>query len=160
MTTNLQFEEYCKEINIKLNGIYNKDNLPYLAKRKDGFYIVNSQDEYNLEGEMNGGIHWVCFVVEGKECCYMDSFGGEPYRQIQEFAPSKVVYSKEQIQDINSSRCGEFCVWFGYCCLKKYKKVKGLHNRLMLFLNDFDKENLKENDNIIKENFSSLHIKV
>ena len=71
MTTNLQLEEYCKEVNIKLNGIYNKDNLPYLAKRKDGFYIVNSQDEYNLEGEMNGGIHWVCFVVEGKECCYM-----------------------------------------------------------------------------------------
>ena len=53
MTTNLQLEEYCKDLNIKLNGIYNKDNLPYLSKRKDGLYIVNSQDEYDAEGNMN-----------------------------------------------------------------------------------------------------------
>ncbi len=158
MTTNIQLTEYCKKLGVKLNEIRNKNDLPYLKDRKDGLYIINSQNF--LEGS---GIHWVGLYLEGKEACYMDSFAGFPYRQVKEFCQGKrLVFNKTQIQHIDSKRCGEFCVWFGYCMHKKYRKIKGLHNRLRLFLKDFENDDreLLKNDNILKKNFSLFNINI
>ena len=160
MTTNIELENYCKQLKIKLNGIYHKDSLPFLEKRKDGLYIINSQDEKNIDGEVNGGIHWVCLYIDGKQSCYFDSYSGHPYRQVQEFATKHFTYNKAQIQALNSVRCGEFCVYFGYCQQHKYKKVAGLHNRLMMMLQEFDLFEEKKNDDILKEKFSELYIKI
>ena len=156
MTTNLDLEKYCKSLQVKLNGVFNKDDLPFLKHRKDGLYILNSENL--LEGS---GVHWVGLVILGKQSCYFDSFGGEyPYRQVKEFSTNRLIYNNQRLQDLTSVRCGEFCVYFGYCLLNKYKKIKGLHNRLKLFLNEFYKENYKKNDDILKEKFSSLNINI
>ena len=158
MTTNIQLTDYCKKLGVKLNEIRNKDDLPYLRDRNPGLYIINSQNL--LEGS---GIHWVALYIEEKEACYMDSFAGYPYRQIKEFCQGKrLVFNKTQIQHIDSTRCGEFCVWFGYCMYKKYRKIKGLHNRLKLFLKEFetDDRELLKNDNYLKKNFSLFKINI
>ncbi len=158
MTTNIQLTEYCKKLGVKLNEIRNKDDLPYLKDRKEGLYIINSENF--MEGN---GIHWVAYYVEGSECCYMDSFAGFPYRQIKEFSKGlRLVYNQTQIQHIDSKRCGEFSDWFGDCMYKKYRKVKGLHNRLKLFLKEFetDDRELLKNDNILKKNFLLFKINI
>jgi len=158
MTTNIQLSGYCKKLGVKLNEIRNKDDLPYLKNRKDGLYIINSENF--MEGN---GIHWVAYYVDGKEACYMDSFAGFPYRQIKEFSKGlRLVFNKTQLQHIDSKRCGEFSVWFGYCMYKKYRKVQGLHNRLKLFLKEFetDDRELLKNDNILKKNFLLFKINI
>ena len=59
MTTNIQLEDYCKQLGIRLNAIRSKDDLPRLHERRSGLYIVNSEDL--LGGQ--GGIHWVALYV-------------------------------------------------------------------------------------------------
>jgi len=156
MTTNIQLQDYCKKLRVPLIAIRNKDDLPQLNERKDGLYIINSE---NLQGP-NGGIHWVGLYIEGNQACFMDSFAGFPYRQIKEFSPKNLIFNKKQIQHLESQRCGEFVVWFGYCMCKKYKNQKGLQNRLLLFLKEFDHQNLRKNDEILVKKFSLYNVKI
>ena len=160
MTTNIQLEEICKKLGVRLNAIRSKDDLPRLHERRTGLYIINSEDMFGSEG----GIHWVGLYVNQddyhKESVYFDSFGGHPYRQCKEFATSKLFYNKEQIQDIESKRCGEFVCYFGYCMDKKYKHVKGLQNRLLLCIRQFNLKDSKANDEILRKKYLSLNIKI
>ena len=160
MTTNIQLENYCKQLKLKLNGIYYKDKLPYRHERKEGLYIINSQDEKDIKGEPNGGVHWVCLYIKGKESSYFDSYGGHPYRQVREFATPHFTYNKAQIQALNSARCGEFCVYFGYCMQHKFKKVDGLNKKMMLMIQEFDLFDQKKNDDILKEKLSELYVNI
>ena len=56
------------ENDVKLNGVYSRDNLP--NKRKDGAYVINL-DEYS-----GIGTHWVALWVNNN-VTYFGSFGVE-----------------------------------------------------------------------------------
>ena len=103
--SNLDIDEILNKYNIKYNGIFSKDKLP--NKLLNGFYIINLQSS-----NMGGGTHWVCLdKINDGLSYFMDAFGFP--------APQDIVdklhyydYNHKDIQDINSSSCGYYCIGF------------------------------------------------
>ena len=148
-TNNQELMEIMNEINIPLNGIYMKDNLPNILK--SGNYIIN------LNSQGQPGSHWVCCKIIGKNIYYFDSFGGYPIESIMTKSKQNnmnVYYSTRQYQHINSELCGWFCVAFFYLT----KNV--LNKDMMKKLNEFDnlfKTNTKLNDKILIKYIKSFY---
>ena len=94
--------DYC------FGGVYSKDQLPpsqELIRTK--FYIVNMQD--HDEGE---GTHWVVFYYNKPlTSIYFDSFGFPPPEDVEEVI-KEYIYNDEDIQDLESTTCGYFCIAF------------------------------------------------
>ena len=94
--------DYC------FGGVYSKDQLPpeqELIRTK--FYIVNMQD--HDEGE---GTHWVVFYYNKPlTSIYFDSFGFPPPEDVEEVI-KEYIYNDEDIQDLESTACGYFCITF------------------------------------------------
>ena len=94
--------DYC------FGGVYSKDQLPpsqELIRTK--FYIVNMQD--HDEGE---GTHWVVFYYNKPlTSIYFDSFGFPPPEDVEEVI-KEYIYNDEDIQDLESTACGSFCIAF------------------------------------------------
>ena len=61
-----------------------------------------------------GGSHWICFIVKDKKSYYLDSFGGQPDKFLQNQLPEPKVYHNYRIQDIISKLCGPYCLCFFY----------------------------------------------
>ena len=156
MSTNIELEQWCKQLKIQLNAIRSKDDLPKLYQRRSGLYIINSEDL--LGGK--GGIHWVGLYIEGNQSVYFDSFAGYPYRQVKEFATSRLYFNRDQLQHIDSTMCGHFVLYFGYCMNIKYKHIKGLQNRLVLCVRQFNLKDLEQNDEILTKKLKSLRINI
>jgi len=98
ITSNVQLENICKELNIPLNGIYVINELP--KEFKKGAYIYN----------LNGQSHWVCSYNNE----YFDSMGENAPIEVLKFAKIKK-YNNKQIQDVYQNWCGIYCVcylWF------------------------------------------------
>ena len=91
--------------NIKINGIYQKDKLP--NKLLDGFIVVNLQS--SVDGN---GSHWSA-LFHSKECdLYYDAFGFISPEAIEDKIKKSYYYNKRDIQNINSSSCGFYCIAF------------------------------------------------
>ena len=90
--------DYC------FGGVYSKDQLPQELIRTK-FYIVNMQD--HDEGE---GTHWVVFYYNKPlTSIYFDSFGFPPPEDVEEVMKYN---NDEDIQDLESTACGYFCIAF------------------------------------------------
>ena len=61
-----------------------------------------------------GGSHWTGFVVKGNKSYYFDSFGGNPDKFLLNHLPKSILYHNYEIQGINSSLCGGYCLYFSY----------------------------------------------
>ena len=83
-------------------GVYSKDKLP--KDLKNGWYVVNMEN-YN-DGP---GTHWVCFK-SGSPFIYFDPYGISPPTDIMQVIPKKLYYNTSQIQDLDSTACGWFCI--------------------------------------------------
>lgn len=141
-TTNFDLEQICMKLNVKLKGIYLKNQLLNI-KPVNGCYIVNMSDV----GE--GGTHWFCIYIENKKAVVFDSFGVAPADEVLLFLYTipKVFYNKQQVQEIKSSACGWYCVLFLYMTSnskdpfhtrihnyqKLFSKVKLIHNDSKLY---------------------------
>jgi len=103
--SNFDIDEILKNYDIKYNGIFSKDILP--NKLLNGFYIINLQNS-----NIGGGTHWTSlYKINDGYSLYYDSFGFP--------APQDIVdklhcydYNKKDIQDIDSSSCGYYCICF------------------------------------------------
>ena len=107
-------------------GCYAYDTLPYI-KRKSNISIVINTANSKLIGE-----HWVAIKMINNECFYFDSFGvGIVNENIKEFVKiyKTVIYSTRCIQNIESDKCGEFCVAF----IKNVKCVESYRNFITSF---------------------------
>ena len=107
-------------------GCYPYDTLPYI-KRKSNISIVINTANSKLIGE-----HWVAIKMINNECFYFDSFGvGIVNENIKEFVKiyKNVIYSTRCIQNIESDKCGEFCVAF----IKNVKCVESYRNFITSF---------------------------
>ena len=146
--SNFDLFRIAEEKRIPLNDVIAKDETKKL--KKDGNYIIN------LENHNQGGSHWTALILGKKNCLYCDSFGMPPPEQLYLFLEKKykkeVDFSRREIQDMDSTLCGYFCLEF----LKFMKEHSSgaLVDNLQLFQNRFS-ENTKENDNILAKLFLS-----
>lgn len=122
------------------NGWYSKDTLP--NQLKYGWYMVNMQDH-----NKGNGTHWVCLKYNPFTSIYFDSFGVILPYDILERCNHNMVYNEEQIQDINSTACGWFCI-----ALILSDKDKNLNEGVFLnrYIHNFSKDTLI-NDRILKD---------
>ena len=141
-TSNFDLEDLSQKYNLPLVGVYSKDELP--KQIQVGSYIINLQD--STEGQ---GSHWCLIkIFDKKNALYFDSFGQplplEVLHFLRHYKP--VPYSNRQIQNIDSSRCGLYCI----ACDRYMSTIK---RRNMLeqfddFLNMFTGDT-KKNDAIL-----------
>lgn len=123
-------------------GTFSKDVLPKLQNK---FYIIN------LDNNDGDGTHW-CLVYNcrPKQCLYFDSFGQpSPENVLKRMKQigKHIYYNDMQIQNINSSNCGYYCVYVA-CNL-------ALGRPYIDVILDFD-PNTKSNETKI-ENYSKSH---
>ena len=119
MTSNFQLQRYFEDEPL-FGGVYSKDELRNM-KPASKFYIVNLQDS-----DQGGGTHWVLVVnFLPKLIIYFDPFGVYPPNDIAGFmlkARSKQpVWSKLDYQELDSSKCGQYCVLVANALLKQLR---------------------------------------
>lgn len=101
-----EVEEILHNAGVKnFGGVFSKDRLPTKLKN-NWWYIINLQN--HDEGE---GTHFTCFKY-GKSIEYYDSYGFPPPLQILKLERKigDIKWSNKQIQDINSTACGWYCI--------------------------------------------------
>jgi hypothetical protein len=129
--TNFQLIDILKKYNIKINGIYMKDELP--DKLSIGFYICNLQSSYQ-----GNGSHWTALYYNPKLSVYFDSYGFIPPLEIeQKIKP--YVYNNKDIQNYQSSSCGYFCVAFIKYMYKSTNIFQSYNEFETIFSNDTEK---------------------
>jgi uncharacterized protein (UPF0297 family) len=76
-----------------------------------------------MQSENEGhGSHWVACNKIGNNIEYFDSFGCIYPEDLQKtFSHCYITWNKKQIQNINSSACGYFCIGLG-CYITRNKK--------------------------------------
>jgi len=135
--TDTDLEALCKHFKIKLNGVYEKDELPLSkveskegAELPYGNYIIN----------LNGQSHWCGMVISPNGNFWYDSYGFPAPENLEKLM-GKYTWNDTQIQDIKSTACGYFVVAF----LKFMEKPN--RNMYNAFCNLFGSP--KQNDKIL-----------
>jgi len=120
------------------NGVFMKDQLPERLER--GSYIINLQSS----GDGNG-THWVALYHTPNFSYYYDSYGFVPPLEVQE----KIIpymYNDMEIQDLDSTACGYYCVAF---VLFLHQKMN-IERAFMGFINLFGKDT-ERNERILHQ---------
>jgi len=130
--TNLEIDDLVKHYNIKnYHGAFIDDRMP--SKLLNGYYIIN----------LDGHSHWTCLLKDGKDYYYFDSYGFLASEEVEEQI-GEYIYSDNQLQDMNSTSCGFFCLAFMHYMGKNKNKKLAYTNFLSLFTN-----NTKKNESIL-----------
>jgi hypothetical protein len=113
MLTNFDLQDKLSKLSIPIVGIFNKDEFTSMTPRQ-GYYIVNLDDDVDSQGMQKEGTHWTAFVIEGNKACYMDSFGFDAPRQVDTFLQKYKPYavSTKHIQNIETIICGSYVLYF------------------------------------------------
>ena len=128
--TNGELDELVKHYKIKkYHGCFIDDKLP--SKLHNGYYIIN----------LNGHSHWCCLLKYGKKYFYFDSYGFPASEEIEEQI-GEYIYSTNQLQNMDSSSCGFFCIaWMSYMDSRKNKE-SAFADFLSLFTKDTKKNEM------------------
>jgi len=132
--SNKDLDQLAKHYKIKkYHGCFVDDRMP--SKLSNGFYIIN----------LDGHSHWCCLLKDDKNYFYFDSYGFPASEEIEEQI-GEYIYSTNQLQNINSSSCGYFCIAFmDYMDSRKNKK-SAYADFLKLF-----SENTKNNEMVLHQ---------
>lgn len=145
--SNFDILDILDKKNININGIYSKDLLPKLKK---GFYIINIQNSND-----GNGTHWTSLLYNGEnDNYYFDSFGSPAPIEVQEKLKD-YYYNDKQIQNMESSACGYYCIAFIEYMNGKKDLKKSFENFIKIF-----KNNSKYNDIILKNFVKLKQIKI
>ncbi len=126
--------DYC------FGGVYSKDQLPKELQRTK-FYIVNMQDH-----DEGNGSHWVVFYYNHPlTSIYFDSFGFPSPEDVEEVI-KPYIYNDEDIQDLESTACGYFCIAFIKFLHDKQDKQEAYKGFVKLF-----KLDTSQNDRILQK---------
>ena len=93
----------AKELGIKLNFVGSIFDIKSL---KPGNYILLISPSKKIR---NG--HWVALRVLKKSCKYFDSYAMPPPRVLEDNCKN-LSWNKIQVQDLRSSHCGLFCIYW------------------------------------------------
>jgi hypothetical protein len=134
--TNHELSQLVKHYKIKkYHGAYIDDRMP--KKLKNGYYIIN----------LNGHSHWTVLLKDGDKYFYFDSYGFPASQEVEDQI-GEYVYSDLQLQHLNSSSCGFFCIaWMRFMQDHKHKDKKICYKS---FLNLFHKDP-KKNEIILND---------
>ena len=135
--SNRDIIKILKNQNIHIHGIFMKDELP--SKLTKGFYIVNLQS--SKEGN---GTYWVTLYYNPVCSYYFDAFDFIAHLEIQNKI-KPYAYNDKQIQNLNSSACGFYCIAF---IIFLYGK-KDIENLYRIFINLFSNDT-KRNDEVLE----------
>ena len=119
--------------NSRFEGVFSIDNLPkYLP--------TNSCLLFNSDPTSKPGTHWLAlFMNDNKQLEFFDSYGLNTtfYKLSKKNLPKhySLKCNKTQLQDLYSTKCGYFCLYYIYYKVRQYKMED-------IFINFF-KNNLK-----------------
>lgn len=131
--------EILDAMNLRIGGIFQRDELPTLKPKT--FYIINLDPTYSPKH----GTHWTALYYSGKDLksLYFDSFGEVCPVEVYEKA-DPVYYTEKQIQDLESSSCGYFCIAFVKFLSGFQDKEKAYNKLINIFSSD-----VKKNEDIL-----------
>lgn len=127
--------EILDHYKIPINAIKQKDRIDSL---NHGYYIINLQSSKD-----GNGTHWTALYFEPEKSLYFDAFGFPPPEEVEQLL-NEYEYNKHDIQNINSSSCGFYCIAFIKFMHGKKDKEKAFDT----FINMF-KKNTFQNENIL-----------
>ena len=97
------------------------------------------------------GSHWVATYVKNGIINYFDSFGMQPFQEIVNHARNKnltLVHQNDQIQNIMTTTCGYFCLYF----LNETNKGNSYYD----LLNVFNIHDTMDNEKFIEQYFKNI----
>jgi hypothetical protein len=151
-TSSTDLEGTAQMLKLPLVGVYSKDTLP--DRCYVGSYIINMEDS-----DVGNGTHWVLLkIFPTKEVIYFDSFGLSVPPLIKDFVKVKIATSTRQIQDIDATTCGYYCI----ACddyMTYQKQHRPIYERYDDFLNIF-KGDTKKNDLILLDYLKQMGVKI
>jgi len=124
--SNYDLTDIVKTMNLPLKGIYFKDAFP--SNPDKGFYIINIQSKK----DPRNGTHWTCLYYDGLKNLYYDSFGFPPPAELEKII-TPYIYNNRDIQNIQTSSCGYYCVAFIKFLYRHSNKEKAYDVFLNLF---------------------------
>jgi len=146
----------CNNLNIKLVGVYMKDEL--ISPLKEGNYIMN------LQNHNEHGSHWTCFIKHRNDIYYHDSFGIiMPQNEYDIFLleHDNIYYNTMQKQDLDAVSCGWWCIFFIYFMNKtKGPMTKKFSNFNKLFNKDkgtIGEPGMKKNEQLLLKIFKEIY---
>ena len=120
-------------------GCYMKNELPDILK-SDMWYIMN------MDNAPNSGTHWICFKTCSPFIYFDPLIGGDPPLEVLEKARKfGIYYDMKEIQNVNSTGCGWFCVG---CILHDSKSKDNSYKSFKKFTHMFSNNN-NINDRIL-----------
>ena len=167
MLTDRQLTELCSKMNVPLETICFKDELPNkIAYNKA--YIINLDNSIDEEGNESEGTHWTCLQVnkypDGRiEPIFFDPYGAPPSENIKKFVMDncgkKLPYTTKDVQSLMNNACGWFCCAFLHYINAWEHRTKDLYDDVACFLEYFDDLNKsvdwKKNEYVLKMFFQS-----
>ena len=137
-------KKWCKYLNIPINDVLSRDeNVPH--NHKQALFI------YNLEPAYMSGSHWVATYVKDNIINYFDSFGMPPFQEIVNHAKKKnltLLHQNNQIQNLNTTTCGYFCLYF----LNEMNKGNSYYDLLQVF----NTNDTMKNEKFIEHYFKNI----
>ena len=122
--TNGEIDDLIEHYKIKnYHGAFIDDRLP--TKLQNGYYIIN----------LNGHSHWTVLLKNNEDFYYFDSYGFLASEEVEDQI-GEYIYSTNQLQNIDSSACGFYCLAFMRCMEKNKNKKLAYTNFLKLFTED------------------------
>jgi hypothetical protein len=112
-----ELQQLADSLDLKLNFIGSMYNMP--ENIKNGNYIMLITPSSKVKDG-----HWVCFKAHNNFIMYFDSYG-VPAPDILKQYGKDIIYNDKQIQDMRSSHCGLYCLYFlkyGNKILKKFNQ--------------------------------------
>lgn len=154
---------------IPLDAVISKDRLKARFKppsSNDFNLIINLQDLYDEEGDLQPGTHWVALAwfKADKKYAYFDSYGFPPPVDVVQFCEkhhrsltgvithrsltgAEIIWTSTQIQKLNTVWCGLYALLF-LDYMRTYPKIP-LKQRYDKFSSEFNEENRGKNDAIL-----------
>ena len=150
MRTNWDLENEAHAKRLPLIGVFNKDQIP--RHYKNGFYIINLQDDFDSRGQDLPGSHWTVFYVEGKEAVYFDSFGFAPPVEVQNFLKpfAPYPYNQQVVQSMRSTVCGDYVMFFMMYMYHNKNWTRNLRKRFAAFMRLWSPNVLKNRELLLK----------
>lgn len=119
-------------------GVLACDELPKLRVKKLPAVIIVNTDPSSMPGA-----HWLAiYITHDRQGYFFDSFGNPP--TYDEYPPNiinflsknckKLLYSQKQVQDVQSTTCGEHCIFFLSNIQKgvSYQRVLNMYTRNLI----------------------------
>ena len=142
--SNYDLLKWCEYLNIPIKDVLSRDeNTPH--NRMQALFI------YNLEPSYMNGSHWVATYVKNGIVNYFDSFGMPPFQELVDHVKKKkliLLHQNNQIQNINTTTCGYFCLYF----LNEMNKGTSYYDLLKVF----NIHDTMKNEKFIENHFKNM----